>query len=207
MSGQPPPAPEPGKPGGDPHTFSQEVHHPSVAARVPEKVSRGVFSNGILVLQWHTEFVLDFILRLSQPHQVAARVAVPISLMPRLINTLRENLDNYRKAFGPPPALPLPPPPAKPPSIEEIYDTLKIPDDVLSGVYANAALVSHSPAEFCFDFITNFYPKSAVSARVFLSAAQVPVMLNNLVQAWQNYQVKLQQQQQREPPKPPPPAP
>ena len=63
--------------------------------------------------------------------------------------------------------MPATPPPAKPPSIEEVYDQLKISDDVLTGAYANAALLTHSAAEFCFDFVTNFYPKAAVSARVF----------------------------------------
>jgi hypothetical protein len=183
-----------GKPSGDPHTFSREVHFSNVGARVPEHVGRGVFSNGILILQGQTEFILDFLLRMAQPHQVVTRVVVPISMVPRLIHALRENLENYRKTFGPPPALPMPPPPAKPPSIEEIYDTLRIPEEVVSGVYANAALVSHSAAEFCLDFITNFYPKAAVSTRVFLSTPQVPVMLNSLVQSWQNYEAKMQQQ-------------
>ncbi len=201
MSDLPNPGAE-GKPAGDPHTFSREVRHSNVGARVPEKVSRGVFSNGVLVLQGQSEFILDFVLRMSQPHQVAARVIFPISFMPNLINALRENLENYRKTFGPPPTMPMPPPPAKPPSIEEIYDTLKLPDDMLNGVYANAALVSHSPAEFCFEFITNFYPRAAVSARVFLSTQQVPLVLNTLTQSWQNYEAKAKQQQ--EPPKRPP---
>jgi hypothetical protein len=198
MSNQPHPG-EGDRPAGDPHTFSQEVHHSSVSARVPDKVARGVFSTGILVLQWHSEFILDFVLRMNQPHQVVARVVVPISFMPRLIATLRENLDGYRKAFGPPPPVPMPPPPPQPPSIEEIYDNLKVSEEVLSGVYANAAIVSHSAVEFAFDFITNFYPKALVTARVFLSAAHIPLMLNSMTQSWQKYEAKLQQQQQKPP--------
>jgi hypothetical protein len=200
MSNPPNPGEEKGKPVGDPHTFSREVQHSNVGARVPEKVARGVFSTGILVFEGQSEFILDFLLRMNQPHQVAARVVVPMSLMPRLIAALRDNLENYRKAFGALPTMPLPPPPANPPSIEEIYDRLKIPDEVLSGVYANAALVSHSPAEFCFDFITNFYPKAAVSARVFFSTPQVPLLLNSLVQSWQNHEAKMQQRGQQPPP-------
>ena len=41
---------------------------------------------------------------------------------------------------------------------------------MLSGRYANAVLIRHSATEFCFDFITNFYPQSAVSARVYIAA-------------------------------------
>jgi hypothetical protein len=193
MQSNPPPG-EGGAPSGDPHTFSREVHFSNVGARVPEAVGKGVFSNGILIFQGQSEFILDFLLRMSQPHQIVARVVVPIGMVPRLIQALRENLENYRKTFGPPPALPMPPPPAKPPSIEEIYGSLKLPEDVQSGAYANAALVSHSASEFCLDFITNFYPKAAVSTRVFFSTPQVPIMLNSLVQSWQTYEAKLHQQ-------------
>lgn len=182
-----------GKPAGDPPTFTQEVRHSNVGARVPEKVARGVFSTGVLVLQWHTEFILDFVLRMSQPHQLAARVVTPIAFMPRLIGALRENLENYRKAFGPPSPLPTPPTPARSPSIDEIYDGLKIPDNALGGAYANAVMVSHSPSDFCFDFITDFYPRATVTARIFLSASHVPIMLTGLTQSWQQYQAKLQQ--------------
>jgi hypothetical protein len=177
-----------------PQSFSQEVQFANVSARVPEKVARGVFSTGALVLQGQTEFVLDFMLRMNQPHQVAARVILPLHLMPQLIDALRANLENYRKAFGAaPPALPMPPPPAKPPSIEEIYQDLKMADDVLAGVYANSVMVVHTPAEFCLEFISNFYPKAVITARVFLSAPQVPVLLNTLTQSWQNAQAKMQQ--------------
>ena len=65
------------------------------------------------------------------------------------------------------------PAPPSQPQIEDIYDDLKLPDDALSGHYANAVLIRHSGTEFCFDFITNLYPRSAVSARVFLAAPQV----------------------------------
>ena len=41
----------------------------------------------------------------------------------------------------------------------------KMRDDIHSGSYANAVMIGHGPHEFSFDFITNFYPQSAVSAR------------------------------------------
>ncbi len=66
------------------------------------------------------------------------------------------------------------PPSPRRPSAQEIYDDLKIKDELLSGSYANAVMIGHGPHEFSFDFITNFFPNSAVSARVFLSAGQVP---------------------------------
>src|SRR5262249_15253202 len=184
---------EGGKPK-DPHTFSQDFQIANLSARVPEKVARGVFSTGVLVLHGATEFVLDFVLRMNQPHQVVARVVLPLNLVPQLIEAMKINLEKYRQQFGaPPPAMPMPPPPPTPPTIEEIYQNLKMSDEVTVGTYANSVMIVHTAAEFCFEFITNFCPKAVISSRVFLSAPQVPVMLRTLTQSWQNFQAKLQQ--------------
>jgi hypothetical protein len=194
---------------GHPHTFSQDIQIANLSARVPERVARGVFSTGVLVLQGPTEFVLDFVLRMNQPHQIVARVVLPINLIPQLIEALKVNLENYKRTFGSaPPPLPMPQPPPTPPSMEEIYQDLKIGDEVLVGVYANSVMVVHTAAEFCLEFISNFYPKAVIAARVFLSAPQVPVLLTTLTQSWQNLQAKIQQQQhqQQHPPLPPPSA-
>src|SRR4051794_17519172 len=124
-----PPHPEnPGNPGrNDPHTYTQDFRIANIGARVPEKVARGVFATGVLVLQGATEFVLDFVLRMNQPQQVAARVVLPISLVPQLLEALKANLEKYRQNFGAaPPSLPTPPPPPTPPTVEEIYQDLKI---------------------------------------------------------------------------------
>ena len=69
------------------------------------------------------------------------------------------------------------------PDIDDIYHDLKLPDSMLSGRYANAVLIRHSGTEFCFDFMTNVYPRSAVSARVFLAAPQVPPLLDSLTRS------------------------
>jgi hypothetical protein len=76
----------------------------------------------------------------------------------------------------------MPQPPA-PPQIEDIYDELRLPDDMLSGSYANAVLVRHTGTEFCFDFITNIFPRSAVSSRVYMAAPHVPLLLQSLIRS------------------------
>jgi hypothetical protein len=76
----------------------------------------------------------------------------------------------------------LPQPPAQP-QIEDIYDELRLPDGMLSGSYANAVLVRHTGTEFCFDFITNIFPRSAVSSRVYLAAPHVPLLLQSLIRS------------------------
>lgn len=74
---------------------------------------------------------------------------------------------------------------------QEIYDELKIRDELLSGSYANAVMIGHGPYEFHFDFITNFYPQSAVSARVFMGAGHIWRMLDSLKQSWEQLRPRL----------------
>ena len=88
--------------------------------------------------------------------------------------------EGIEQQFGPPPTLPKGPVPEKPRPPQEIYDDLKIPEDVLSGVYANSVMVGHTPAEFGIDFITAFIPHAAVSARIYLSAPRVPQLIDTL---------------------------
>lgn len=71
------------------------------------------------------------------------------------------------------------------PSIDEIYDELKIPDTVAAGRYANAVMVRHSGTEFCFDFIANFYPRSVVTSRVYMAVPHVPPVLSSILRSMQ----------------------
>ncbi len=87
--------------------------------------------------------------------------------------------------------------PARRPTPQEIYDDLKIPDTVLSGAYANGVMIGHGASEFGLDFLTSFYPQSAVSSRVFMAAGQIPRLLDSLHQAMR------QLSNQRNPPRPP----
>ena len=71
------------------------------------------------------------------------------------------------------------------PSIDEIYDELKIPESVATGRYANAVMVRHSGTEFCFDFIANFYPRSVVTSRVYMAVPHVPPVLSSILRSMQ----------------------
>jgi hypothetical protein len=210
---RPPGQPPPGQPQGQPNkdgTFSMEYRHNPVSARVPERVARGVMSTGVLVLDGPNEFVMDFMQGLTRPFQVAARVVVTPAVMEQFVVAVRDNLGKYEQRFGPPPPLPKPPTDRRP-TLQEIYEEFKLPDDQLSGTYANAVMVGHSPSEFFFDFITNFFPTSAVSCRVYLSAAQIPRLVDAIAMAFQRFQQRMtaarqqyqQQQQQPQPPQPP----
>lgn len=71
------------------------------------------------------------------------------------------------------------------PTIDDIYDELKLPDPVAVGRYANAVMVRHSGTEFCFDFIANFYPRSIVTSRVYMASPHVPPVLSSLLRSLQ----------------------
>jgi len=177
-----------------------------VSARVPEHVSRGVFSSGVLVMTGSSEFVLDFIQNLGGPAQVAARVVMPHFCVAQFIQALRTNLDLYKNRFGDPPELPRPPQPEKKPTVQQIYDDLKISDEVMVGSYANGVMIGHGASEFKLDFLANLVPQPAVSCRIYLAAPQVPRLLESLTKTYQEWQnrVKEQQQKQQPPPETPP---
>jgi hypothetical protein len=155
--------------------------NPALRARVPDDIGDGCFSTGAIVMTGPSEFIVDFLQTIGRPHRVAKRVVIPHPVMPQFIEALNTNLDLYKSRFGEPPA-----PPAqnqnqaRRPTPQEIYDDLKLPDDVLSGVYANGVMIGHGASEFGLDFLTSFFPQSAVSARVFVAAGQVPRLLESL---------------------------
>lgn len=148
---------------------------------MPDHVAGGCFSTGAIVMTGPNEFIIDFLQTIGRPHRVASRVVIPHTVMPQFVDALQKNLDIYRGRFGDPPAPPANPnPDARRPSPQEIYDDLKLPDEVLSGVYANGVMIGHGATEFGLDFLTSFFPQSAVSARVFLASGQVPRLLESL---------------------------
>lgn len=157
---------------------------PPLRARVPDHVSEGVFSTGVIVMTGPSEFVIDFLQTMGRPQRVAARVIIPHPVMPQFVDALKKNLDLYSGRFGTPPSPPANPQPEsgepRRPTPQEIYDELKLPDNLLSGAYANAVMIGHGPSEFSLDFITSFFPQTAVSSRVFLAAGQIPRLLESL---------------------------
>ncbi|HUO07136.1 MAG TPA: DUF3467 domain-containing protein [Phycisphaerae bacterium] len=157
----------------------QRIAHSPMSARVPEKVARGVLATAFLSYFGPQEFVIDFLQLIGRPPQLAARIVMTPAVAEQFIHVLKENLTRYTANYGPPPTIPKNPN-DKPRTAQEIYDDLKLPDDQLSGVYANAVLVGHTPAEFGMDFITSFFPTAAVCARVYLSAPRIPQLIETL---------------------------
>jgi len=175
----------------------------NLRARIPDHVGEGVFSTGAIVVTGPTEFVLDFVQNISRPHRVATRVILPHPVLPQFLDALRKNLEIYKGRFGAPADPPKPPADARRPTPQEIYDDLKMSDAILSGAYANGVMIGHGAAEFSLDFITSFFPQSAVSARVYMAAGQIPRLIESLDNAMKQLQMRTGQ---LPPPKQNPPS-
>lgn len=168
-------------------TRHHQVQVPGVTARVPSSLGHGVISTGAIVMNGPNVFVLDFLQQMGVPSHLVRRVVLPHAVVPRFIQALEQNLANYEQKFGAPMKLPKPNPPAQRPSIEEIYDNIKLSDEELPGHFAEGVMIRHSAAEFCFDFVTQFFPNAAVSSRIFLSAPHVPPLLDALKGNYQRF--------------------
>jgi hypothetical protein len=216
---------EPFSGGPPPGPVSQDFTHTAVAARVTEKVLRGVFCSGTLILQTQDEFLVDFVSAMTQPQQLVARVVMNARTLAQFVPALQANLTKYEQQFGPlrppgrsatehHPSAPAPtenPPgvtvastsdpasapgaeaggkPSAPtgPSFHDFYDQLKIPDELLGGAFANAVIIRHTPHEFCFEFIANFFPRSVVTNRIYMAAGRVPSFYDTLRSSLQKYQ-------------------
>lgn len=213
--------------GESPQEQPQQVRSSHIGALVPTHVSRGIFSTGVAVLQGNHEFIVDFLLQMQQPQQVAARVILPPAVVGQFLQALGENITKYEKRFGaislpqaqqetpstafeqPPSVAPAEPPVTAAPgagagpgpapgspsgsgamsrhSAEDLYDQLRLPEDVMTGQYANAVMIGHTASEFSFDFIATFYPRSVVVQRVFLAAPNVPRLKDSLAQSFEQF--------------------
>jgi hypothetical protein len=173
---------DPNQPNGkspDDGLHHQNVQMGGVTARVPESVSSGLFSTGAIVMMGQHSFVLDFVQQFGKPPQLVARIVLPQAVLGQLVGALEQNLTMFTKNFGEPPTLPKNPNQPKP-SVQDIYNNMKLSDEVHSGTFAEAVMIRHSPADFCFDFITRFFPQATVSSRVFVSAPNIPPLLKAL---------------------------
>ena len=200
---------KPGKKDPDPQQPGpniQRLTSPSQSVRVPDKVLRGVFASGFVVYSSTNEFVMDFYQGIAKPPQVVARVVMSLAALEGLIKLLRENMATFAKNFGMPNPIPKAPNDRQL-TIQELYDELKVPEEIQSGSYATGLMVNFNPVEFHFDFVTGFFPNASVSSRVYLAAPRVQNMIETLSNTYANLQKQRAQQQPPQPPQAPPPNP
>ena len=173
----------------------ENFQHAPVAARVPEKVARGTFCTGQVILDSPKEFVIDFLQGLTRPYQVVSRVVLTPQTVAELSEALGKNIESYTKNFGAPAPVPGPPPKNRP-TLQEIYENFRLPDELLSGTYANSVMIGHSPTEFFMDFISGFYPTSAVAARIFMPAQQISKFQTALQSSLENHRQRYRKSQE-----------
>lgn len=67
---------------------------------------------------------------------------------------------------------------------------IELPEDVATGIYANLAVITHSPAEFVMDFIQVMpgMPKAKVRSRVVMSPHHVKRLLGALAENVQRFE-------------------
>jgi hypothetical protein len=215
--------------------------HP-VSALVPEQVSRGVFSTGVIAITGNTEFVLDFVLNIGTPSTVVSRVICTHESLRKIVAAIQRNVEAFTARVGaadpsvrpqvlrrtPPEDENIPDtigteqfvgasipvlenPTENQPSSEgsaeqggggdlrlsstkpnalELYDDITVSDDVQVGVYANGLIIGHTDSEFKLDFVSNMFPKSVVTTRIFMSAPQLVKLLGTLERTVQQFDQK-----------------
>ena len=72
----------------------------------------------------------------------------------------------------------------------DLYDDIIVPDDIQVGVYANGLIIGHTNSEFKLDFVSNMFPKSVVTSRIFMSAPQLIRLLDTLNRTWHQFDEK-----------------
>jgi len=80
--------------------------------------------------------------------------------------------------------------------------SVKMPDQVLGGVYANQMMVSHTREEFLLDFINLFPPTGVVNARVIVSPGHLKRMIRALQDNLSRYETRFGTIVEAEPPRP-----
>jgi hypothetical protein len=58
--------------------------------------------------------------------------------------------------------------------------SIKVPEKVLPGVYANQMIVNHTREEFLMDFVNLFPPQGVVNARIIVSPGHLKRMIRAL---------------------------
>lgn len=78
---------------------------PAPAQQIPitigDEMSRGRYSNMLLVTHSSEDFILDWLLNAPDGTHLTSRLIVSPGHIKRIIKALQENLDNYEKQFGP----------------------------------------------------------------------------------------------------------
>lgn len=71
-----------------------------MAINTSDEISRGRYSNSVLVAHGAEEFIMDWLLQSPNGPHLLSRIIVTPGHMKRIIRALQENLDQYERNFG-----------------------------------------------------------------------------------------------------------
>lgn len=71
-----------------------------VPINTTDEMSRGRYSNAMLVTHGVEEFIVDWFLQSPNGPHLVSRIIVTPGHMKRIVNALQENIDRYEEAFG-----------------------------------------------------------------------------------------------------------
>lgn len=74
---------------------------PSLQITTGDEMSRGRYSNNMLITYTPEEFVIDWLLNSPSGMHLVSRVIVSPGHVKRIIGTLRDNMAKYERHFGP----------------------------------------------------------------------------------------------------------
>ena len=72
-----------------------------VQINIGDEMSRGRYSNNMMMAHSPEEFILDWLLNSPNGVHLVSRIIVSPGHIKRIINMLKVNLDDYEKKFGP----------------------------------------------------------------------------------------------------------
>jgi len=70
---------------------------------------------------------------------------------------------------------------------------VKMPEDLVRGVYANQMVVNHTREEFVIDFVNLFPPQGVVTARVIVSPGHLKRMIGAMQENLRKYEERFGQ--------------
>lgn len=71
----------------------------TVQINVSDEISRGRYSNSMLVSHGPEEFIIDWLLQSPNGVHLVSRIIVSPAHMKRIVSALQENIDKYEESF------------------------------------------------------------------------------------------------------------
>jgi len=79
---------------------NQKKEPQSISINTGDEISRGRYSNTMLVTHGPEEFIIDWLLQSPNGAHLVSRIMVTPGHMKRIVKALQENLEKYEQNFG-----------------------------------------------------------------------------------------------------------